>query len=70
MLKATLTFPNRELADKFTVSWGRTFLAGHDMSATDPKTGAVSVTVYNVDEVRKAWIDNHIANLVEQLAAE
>lgn len=62
MLKATLNFPDQQSAKAFTSAWACHTLTGHDMSAVK-NDGSVSVTVYNVDNDRKYWIDNYIADI-------
>ena len=59
MLKATLTFPNRPMANDFCRYWSCKTLTGHDMSATQ-SDGSVSVTVYDVDDQKKDLIDAYI----------
>ncbi len=59
-MKATLTFPNRELANKFTRYWACETLTGHSMSATHKTTGEVEVTVYDVTDDKKQLIENFI----------
>lgn len=59
-MKATLTFPNLNLASQFAIAWGRYSYQGHDRSAAG-EDGSCEVTVYNVTEARAAWIENWVA---------
>lgn len=61
-MQATLTFPNRAMAELFASAWARYTLQGHDMSATK-ENGSVSVTVYHIDEIRKEWLDNYVNSI-------
>lgn len=61
-MKATLTFSFIDLAKDFSVRWGRKTLTGHDMSRVKTN-GSVDVTVYDVDEDKKAFIDSYIAGM-------
>lgn len=58
-MKATLTFPSLPLADQFGVEWSRFTFEGRCRSAVR-KDGSVKVTVYNVDDSRKEWIESWI----------
>lgn len=62
MNKATLTFPNQEMAKSFCSAWAYKTLTGHDMSAKK-SDGSFNVTVYDVDEQKKNFIDTYIANI-------
>ncbi len=53
--KATLNFNSREEADEFAKQWSRKTLKGHTV-------GAKSVTVYDVTDEEKAWIDDYVSN--------
>lgn len=61
-MKATLTFPSRDMAKKFASEWAHYTLTGNDMSATKDD-GSVDVTVYDVTNERKKWIDSYISQL-------
>ena len=61
-MKATLTFQDRASANDFASKWSYKTLTGHTISA-DKKDGSVAVTVDNVDEDRKAFIDSYIYNM-------
>ena len=63
-MKATLTFQSIEIAKDFSSKWACKTLTGHDMSAVK-KDGSVDVTVYDIDETKKQFIESYIA---EQLA--
>jgi len=58
-MDATLTFNNRELAQRFTKYWSRATLTGHTLSATGAD-GITTVTVYNVTDQRKQIINTFI----------
>ena len=64
-MTATLIFPTRELALKFTISWGRYTLTGHTVGAG---TENVAVSLYGVDSVKRQWIDSYVKNINEYLA--
>jgi|14BtaG_2_1085337.scaffolds.fasta_scaffold168825_2 hypothetical protein len=59
-MKATLTFKTRDLAELFAKEWSRKTFEGHTVSAGNEN---VSVTVYDVDEERKEWIDGFVSAL-------
>lgn len=61
-MNAKLTFPSRDLAKLFARDYTRKTLVGHAISPDDPQ-GRVQVTVYEVTEERKAWIESYVANL-------
>jgi hypothetical protein len=63
-MKATLNFANRFQAEKFATTWSRYSLRGHVISAG---TENVSVTIFNVTEEDKIWIDSYVSEL-NQLA--
>ena len=58
-MKATLTFPSIQMAKHFASSWACKTLCGHDMSSVNGD-GSVSVTVYDVTEEGKQWIDSYV----------
>ncbi len=58
-MKATLTFQSRDHAERFAKAWGRFSLRGHDMSSS-AQDGSTSVTVHNVSEAEKKWIDAYV----------
>lgn len=58
-MKATLTFKNPTQAREFTKAWGRETLTGNITGSSKPD-GTVDVTVYDVNDERKAFIDNYI----------
>lgn len=62
MEKATLTFPNQQMAKSFCSAWACKTLTGHDMSSKK-EDGSFKVTVYDVDETKKAFIESYISNL-------
>lgn len=59
-MKATLTFPERWQAEAFAKNWSRQTLTGHTIGAG---TVNVQVTVDNVTEESKKWIDEYVAKL-------
>ena len=59
--KATLTFPSLALADRFGLEWTRFTYEGRDRSSVR-KDGSVCVTVYNVSDDRKGWIESWITS--------
>ena len=62
MNTATLSFPNHEMAKAFTSAWACKTLTGHDVSAKKDD-GSFDVKVYEVDEEKKAFIENYVAGL-------
>ncbi len=63
LMKATLTFPNINMAKKFASQWAYKTCCGNDMSAVK-EDGSVDVTVYDVDEAKKQFIEDFV-NAVE-----
>ena len=63
-MKATLTFSSIENAKDFASKWAAKTLSGHDMSKVQAD-GSVDVTVYDVTEDKKAFIENYISELQE-----
>ena len=61
-MKATLTFSGIEIAKEFASKWACKTLTGHDMSSVR-KNGSVDVTVYELDDSKKAFIEEFIANI-------
>ncbi len=59
-MKATLTFPTKQMAENFATAWSRHSLNGHTIGSGDTN---VKVSIYNVNEDNKEWIDKYIANL-------
>ena len=55
-MKATLKFQNNKQATEFAMAWSRATTGGHTLGDTD-------VTVYNVDETGKQFIENYISKL-------
>ena len=55
-MKATLKFQNNKQAAEFAMAWSRATTGGHTLGDTD-------VTVYNVDEAGKKFIENYISKL-------
>jgi len=55
-MKATLTFQTNEQAILFGLAWSRATSNGHTLGDTD-------ITVYNVDDKGKAFIENYISKL-------
>ena len=55
-MKATLTFQTSEQATLFGIAWSRARSNGHTI------TGA-EITVYNVDDKGKEFIENYISKL-------
>ena len=55
-MKATLKFQTSEQAQTFATAWSRATSNGHTVGNTD-------VTVYNVDEDAKSFIENYISKL-------
>jgi len=60
-MKATLNFRDIQTANLFTIMWGRKTLTGHDMTSIK-SDGSVDVTVYDVSEEKKIFIEDFIAN--------
>ena len=59
-MKATLTFKFREHAEKFAIDWGRFSKQGHIVGAGQEN---VDVTVFNVGDLEKNWIESYISKL-------
>ena len=59
-MEATLTFTNRIQAEQFAKAWSRKTLTGHTISAGIEN---VQVTVWNVTDELKEWIDSYISAL-------
>ncbi len=59
-MKATLTFKDRPQAESFAKAWSRHSLRGHTIVAG---TENVEVTVYDVTENDKAWIDSYVSTV-------
>ena len=55
-MKATINFQNNKQATEFAMAWSRHTSGGHTLGDTD-------ITVYNVDEAGKRFIDNYITKL-------
>lgn len=55
-MKATLKFQTSEQAQTFATAWSRATSNGHIVGNTD-------VTVYNVNEDAKSFIENYISKL-------
>ena len=55
-MKATINFQNNKQATEFAMAWSRHTSGGHTLGDTD-------ITVYNVDEAGKKFIDNYITKL-------
>jgi hypothetical protein len=62
LLKATLEFPTIDLAKEFAKAWGRATLTGNDQSGVR-QDGSVAVTVYDIDNSKKEWIDSYVSSL-------
>jgi hypothetical protein len=56
---ATLKFPTRDDAERFASAWSRFTKDGHTVGAG---TTDVTVTVTNVDDSRKEWIEKYVVN--------
>ncbi len=63
-MKATINFPTRAMAERFARDWSRFTLCGHSISAG---TKDVSVSVYDVTDERKDWIDRYTSNINSQI---
>jgi hypothetical protein len=55
-MKATLKFQTNEQAESFALAYSRNTLGGHIV-------GNVEVTVFNIGEKEKAFIENYIKQL-------
>ena len=55
-MKATLRFQNNKQATEFSIAWSRSSRGGHTLGDTE-------VTVYNVDESGRDFINNYITKL-------
>jgi len=55
-MKATIKFNTNEQANEFATHWGRKSMSGHTVSDK-------SVSIYNITDDLKTWIDSYIANL-------
>lgn len=56
-MEATLTFTTRQDAEAFAKAWGRKSLMGHTITAGLQN---VKVTVWNVTDELKEWIDSYV----------
>ena len=56
IMKATLKFQNNQQATEFAMAWSRATSGGHTLGDTD-------VTVYNIDDNGKAFIESYVARL-------
>ena len=59
-MKATLTFTTRENAEAFARAWGRSTKTGHVIGAGMEN---VKVTIYDVTDENKKFIDEYIKTL-------
>lgn len=59
-MKATLTFPKRSQAENFATAWGRYSKTGHIVGSG---TENVTVTVFEVTDEQKVWIDKYVSTL-------
>ena len=60
MTQATLTFQNKQAAQEFATRWAFKSLMGYVISKT-------TVTVYNVTDDLKNWIDAYVAKMNGQV---
>jgi hypothetical protein len=60
MKKATLTFPQRSQAEGFAIAWSRYSKTGHIVGSGMQN---VSVTVFDVTDSHKEWIDNYVSKI-------
>ncbi len=58
--RATLKFKNRSQAEQFAISWTRYSKTGHMIGSG---TTNVEVTVYNITDNDKNWIEEYISNI-------
>lgn len=63
-MKATLTFPKRLQAENFARAWSRYSKTGHKLGSG---TENVTVTVFDVTEDSKMWIDKYISSINKEL---
>lgn len=63
-LKATLTFNSFKDAKQFASAWAFKTLTGHDMTSVK-QDGTVNVTVYNVDNAKKQFIEAYVSKQLE-----
>jgi hypothetical protein len=61
-MKATIKFPSRDMAMEFASAWVFRSLMGYDMSPTS-KDGETSVSIYNITEELKVWVDEKISSM-------
>ena len=59
-MKATLTFKTIELANDFAMAWSRHSKTGHIVGSGIEN---VSVTVFDLTENDKEWINKYVNNL-------
>lgn len=59
IMKATLTFPERQQAENFAIAWGRHTKTGH-LIGSGLKN--VEVTVWDVED-HKEFIDNYVKTM-------
>jgi len=63
-MKATLTFSDRNQAHRFATAWSFYSLRGHVMGSG---TEIVTVTLYDVTDEDRLWIDAYVARLRESI---
>ena len=61
-MKATIKVPSRDMAKEFASAWATRSLTGYDMSPTS-KDGETSVSIYNITEELKLWVDEKISSM-------
>lgn len=59
--EATLTFPSREAANLFARAHSVRWLEGNTTSAV-ATDGSCKVTIYNVTDRKKEWIDSYVSS--------
>lgn len=67
-MNAILTFPSHLAAKEFAIQWSRFSLSGYSLSAAISEVH--TVTVYDMNQAKKEWIENYIARFEKELAAK
>ena len=66
-MNATITFPKREQAERFATAWARKTKTGHIVGSGMEN---VEVTVFDITEESKVFIDTFIESLNNEIINE
>lgn len=64
---ATIEAPSHAMAKQIASAWSHKTMRGHDISSARPD-GSTSVTLYNVSESEKGWIDSLIDGMNSKMS--